>query len=112
MPGTGCCSGADAHGRAALTLDAARNGGGEGNLCGSRQSVRQSTGGKTGMNEWTTGAWRRCCEPCCIAHGPGTAAHSCVLWKSALNASILARALASYAASRSEGDDGPSEMRP
>lgn len=43
VPGTGCCSGADAHGRAAPTLDAARNGGGEGNLCGSRQSVRQST---------------------------------------------------------------------
>lgn len=41
--GPAVAPGADAHGRAAPTLDAARNGGGEGNLCGSRQSVRQST---------------------------------------------------------------------
>lgn len=86
---------------------------------------RESTGGRPG-DEWA--------DQCCGSRGLGifdgwtrvsgapggvlVAAlmpvnpHSCVLWKSALKSSILAWALASYAASRSEGDDGSSEMRP
>lgn len=95
--------------RRAPALDAATEWWGRGTLAN-----RESIGGKPGMNgEDHRGmapvlragdrdldggqSWKRLCwcPRCCIAHGPGVPAHSRALWKSALNASILARPLAS-----------------